>query len=189
MSVASKSFFQRFKEGVYIGDFVYGANDGIVTTFAVVAGATGALLSPGIIVILGLANLFADGFSMGSSSFLAIRSEKELQRKKKVQEGEKPPKVDVIAPAQHGVITFGAFLVAGIMPLLPYLFGVAQGSQFFISSVLAGLSFFVVGAGRTIITGGNWAIGGLEMLLVGGVAAGVAYGVGWGVKGLLGIVI
>jgi len=189
MSVASKSFFQRFKEGVYIGDFVYGANDGIVTTFAVVAGATGALLSPGIIIILGLANLFADGFSMGSSNFLAIRSEKELERKKKLKEGEHLPKVDVLAPAQHGAITFGAFLVAGVMPLLPYLFAVSQDFQFFISSVLAGLSFFVIGAGRTLVTGGSWAIGGLEMLLVGGVAAGVAYGVGWGVKGLFGIVI
>lgn len=189
MSVASKSFFQRFKEGVYIGDFVYGANDGIVTTFAVVAGATGALLSPGIIIILGLANLFADGFSMGSSNFLAIRSEKELERRQKIQHGENPPKNDVVTPVQHGVITFGAFLVAGVMPLLPYLFGAPQDSQFYISCVLAGLSFFVIGAGRTLITGGNFARGGLEMLLVGGVAAGVAYGVGWGVKTMFGIVV
>jgi len=189
MNESPKSFFQRFKEGVYIGDFVYGANDGIVTTFAVVAGATGALLSPGIIVILGLANLFADGFSMGSSNFLAIRSEKELQRKKKFKEGGHPPNADVVAPAQHGVITFGAFLIAGIMPLLPYLFGAPQDSQFYISSILAGLSFFVVGAGRTLITGGNWARAGLEMFLVGGVAAGVAYGVGWGVKSLFDIVV
>ena len=126
---------------------------------------------------------------MGSSNFLAIRSEKELERKKKIQNGENPPKTAVIAPAQHGVITFGAFLLAGIMPLIPYLLGAPQDSQFFISSVLAGFSFFVIGAGRTLITGGNWAIGGLEMLLVGGVAAGVAYSVGWGVKAMFGIAV
>jgi hypothetical protein len=43
-----------------IQDFVYGATDGAVTTFAVVAGVVGAALSPSIILILGFANLFAD---------------------------------------------------------------------------------------------------------------------------------
>ena len=58
----------------YLGDLIYGANDGIVTTFAVVAGVTGAGLSPRIVLILGLSNLLADGFSMGASNYLAIRS-------------------------------------------------------------------------------------------------------------------
>ena len=47
-----------------IEDLVYGANDGAVTTFAIVAGVVGASLSPSIVIILGFANLFADGFSM-----------------------------------------------------------------------------------------------------------------------------
>ena len=51
-------------ERKYLSEFVYGGIDGIVTTFAVVAGAVGASLSSGIILILGFANLFADGFSM-----------------------------------------------------------------------------------------------------------------------------
>ncbi len=50
-----------------MGDLVYGANDGILTSFAVVAGVTGGSLSAGIVVIVGLANLFADGLSMVSS--------------------------------------------------------------------------------------------------------------------------
>src|SRR3989338_8608795 len=64
--------------GKYLEDFVYGANDGIITTFAVVAGAAGALLSPGIIIILGIANLLADGFSMGASNLLALRSGRDF---------------------------------------------------------------------------------------------------------------
>src|SRR5688572_33392658 len=58
----------------YLGDVVYGANDGIITTFAVVAGVAGARLSPRIVLILGVSNLLADGFSMGASNYLAIRS-------------------------------------------------------------------------------------------------------------------
>ena len=61
----------------YLPDLVYGANDGIITTFAVVSGVVGAALSDTIIVILGFANLLADGFSMGASNYLARRSNVE----------------------------------------------------------------------------------------------------------------
>ncbi len=63
--------------GPFIQDIVYGANDGIITTFAVVAGVTGADLAHHIVVILGLANLFADGISMGMGNYLSLRSEQD----------------------------------------------------------------------------------------------------------------
>ncbi|MDA1337414.1 MAG: VIT1/CCC1 transporter family protein [bacterium] len=182
-------FFARFKAGVYIGDFIYGANDGIVTTFAVVAGAAGALLSPGIVIVLGLASLGADAFSMGASNFLAIRSEKELEKKKKLQSNEEISFSDVVAPLQHGVVTFTAFMVAGVAPLFPYLLEMPSSQQFFVSGALAAGTFFVVGGIRTFITGGNFVKAGLEVLLVGGVAAGVAYTIGWGVKTMFGVII
>jgi VIT1/CCC1 family predicted Fe2+/Mn2+ transporter len=59
----------------YLRDFVYGAIDGAVTTFAVVAGVEGASLSANIIIILGIANLVADGFSMAASNYLGSRAE------------------------------------------------------------------------------------------------------------------
>ena len=60
-------------------DFIYGAIDGAVTTFAVVCGVEGAGLPSGVIIVLGLANLVADGFSMAASNFLGTRAEKQLQ--------------------------------------------------------------------------------------------------------------
>lgn len=75
--------------GKYLGDFVYGAIDGIVTTFAVVSGVTGAALSSNIILILGFANLIADGMSMATGNFLSIRSDREYyDREKKREEWE-----------------------------------------------------------------------------------------------------
>jgi VIT1/CCC1 family predicted Fe2+/Mn2+ transporter len=59
----------------HLKDFIYGGIDGTVTTFAVVAGVAGARLSPTIVIILGFANLIADGFSMAVSNFLATRAE------------------------------------------------------------------------------------------------------------------
>lgn len=50
--------------GEYIAEIIYGANDGIVTTFAVVAEVAGAALEPSIVLVLGVANLLEDGFSM-----------------------------------------------------------------------------------------------------------------------------
>lgn len=74
------------ERGAYIGDLVYGANDGIVTTFAVISGAAGAALSSGVVVILGLANLIADGISMGLSSYLSLRSRLEFERRERTRE-------------------------------------------------------------------------------------------------------
>jgi VIT1/CCC1 family predicted Fe2+/Mn2+ transporter len=74
--------------GPVIHDIVYGAHDGIVTTFAVVAGTVGADLPVGVIVILGLANLFADGLSMGAGSYLSITSERDQYRRIRNEELE-----------------------------------------------------------------------------------------------------
>src|SRR4030095_12473833 len=59
----------------YLRDWIYGGIDGSVTTFAVVTGVVGAHLSPLVILILGFANLVADGFSMAASNFLGTKAE------------------------------------------------------------------------------------------------------------------
>lgn len=79
-----KSFFRRFQD--YLGEFVYGGIDGSVTTFAVVAGSAGANLESSIIIILGFANLIADGFAMSVGSYLSTKSEKEKYEKHKAIE-------------------------------------------------------------------------------------------------------
>ncbi len=73
-------------KGQYLGEFVYGAVDGTVTTFAVVAGASGASLSSGIVIILGFANLIADGFSMAVGNFLSERAQSDFVRKERKRE-------------------------------------------------------------------------------------------------------
>jgi VIT1/CCC1 family predicted Fe2+/Mn2+ transporter len=72
--------------GKYIKSVVYGGMDGIVTTFAVVAGVTGASLSPGVVLILGFANLVADGLSMSIGDFLSSKSEQEYRSAERARE-------------------------------------------------------------------------------------------------------
>lgn len=71
----------------YLSDFIYGAIDGAVTTFAVVSGVAGAALSPSIIIILGFANLLGDGFSMAAANYLGTRVTRQ-QRKQARREEE-----------------------------------------------------------------------------------------------------
>jgi VIT1/CCC1 family predicted Fe2+/Mn2+ transporter len=71
----------------YLRDFIYGAIDGAVTTFAVVAGVEGADLSASVVLILGGANLIADGFSMAVSNFLGLRAARQqLERARREEE-------------------------------------------------------------------------------------------------------
>jgi VIT1/CCC1 family predicted Fe2+/Mn2+ transporter len=61
----------------YLRDWIYGGIDGAVTTFAVVSGVVGASLDSVVIVILGVANLLADGFSMAAGNYTGTRAERD----------------------------------------------------------------------------------------------------------------
>ncbi len=212
----------------YLKDFVYGAIDGAVTTFAVVSGVAGAGLSPNVVLILGVANLVGDGFSMAAGNFMGTRAEQEqlamlrLMEEQHIEvnpEGEREEirqifqskgfdgelleqVVDVITADEHqwveimlqeehgmslvrispfkaAATTFFAFFGVGLIPLLPFL-GVLIGVDFsshpyLISTLLTAVAFFMVGAAKSQFVGRHWLYSGMETLLVGGLAAGLAF--------------
>jgi vacuolar iron transporter family protein len=223
--------------GQYLGEMVYGGLDGIITTFAVVSGVAGAQLGTSVILILGLANLLADGFSMATGAYLSSKSEQEYYRKEWEREawevehfpdGEKAELYEVYLqrgytqeearqmtniqsqeperwvkammvdelgmledernPLTNGLATFIAFIVAGSVPMLVYLLGlivpIPTGSAFLASFILSGFALFGLGAAKVLVTRLNPIRSGIEMLIVGGLAAGVAYLVGALLKGI-----
>ncbi len=154
----------------YMKDLIYGANDGSVTTLAVVTAVTGAALQPRIVLILGLANLLADGFSMGASNFLSIRSDEAIRRADGKLSAEP-------FPLRHGSVTFAAFALAGAIPLSGYVIDLGRAA--FPTAIALGLAaLFILGASRAAVSDGGWLKNGVEMLVVGSVAAGVAFSVG-----------
>ena len=212
----------------YLHDFIYGAVDGAVTTFAVVAGAAGANLDDTVVIILGGANLIADGFSMAVSNFLGSRAERQRQERARrqeelhirlVPEGEREEirqifsakgfegrdldrVVEVItsdpelwaetmmreelgfASADRNefraaLATFVAFLAIGFLPLAVYVYDLATpgnvAAPFAWSAVMTGIAFFVVGALKSRFVDQTWWRSGLETLVVGGLAATLAY--------------
>lgn len=212
----------------FLRDFVYGGIDGAVTTFAIVAAAVGAGLSPRVIVVLGVANLLADGFSMAASNYAATRSEQEnlerirsIERRhiRRVPDGERAElrrilqlkglegapleaAVDAIsrneeawieqmvrgeygvsdvesAPLGGALVTFGAFLLFGAAPLLPFLLPLEQPV---VPAVVAtALAFFGIGALKSAWSVHPWWRSGAETLALGGTAALIAFTAGWAV--------
>ena len=215
----------------YLRDWIYGGIDGSVTTFAVVTGVIGASLSPVVIVILGLANLLADGFSMAASNFLGTKAEHDDMRRvaaiehrhiEDAPEGEREEVRQIFAakgfegddlervvelitsdrerwvqtmlteeyglplearsPWMAALSTFSAFALCGLVPLIPFLLGVANA--FAISVVLTGAVFFVIGSIKSRWSTLRWWRSGLSTLFVGGIAAALAYAVGMFLRSL-----
>ncbi len=163
--------------GRYLAEVIYGANDGIVTTFAVVSGVAGAALNPSIVLVLGAANLFADGFSMGMSNYLSRRSELDYERSHQETDADPMRELsDGKSPRRTAFVTFLAFIVAGWAPLIPYILNLTP--TFSLSIAFTGLGFFLVGASRSLVTARQWYVNGIEMFVVGMTAAIVAYTVG-----------
>jgi len=217
----------------YLRDWIYGGIDGSVTTFAVVSGVVGAQLSPWIILILGFANLFADGFSMAASNFLGTKAEHDDCRRLEAIEnrhidlapegereevrqifqlkgfaGEDLRRIvelvtsdrqrwirtmlteeyglphEVRSPWIAAVSTFTAFVVCGLVPLLPYVLGVRQSLS--LSMIMTGTVFFAIGSAKSKWSTSSWWQSGLTTFLVGAIAASLAYGTGVLLKALLG---
>lgn len=160
----------------YLSEFVYGGIDGAVTTFAVVAGATGAGFSTKILLVLGFANLIADGFSMGVGSYLSTKSEQQLMVKKGESTADEP------SPIINGVTTYTAFILVGLVPLLAYtvdlIFSLGSNDLFVIAIVLTALAFAGIGVLKSRVAQAPIVRSIAETMVLGAIAASLAYVLG-----------
>ncbi len=159
----------------YLREFVYGGIDGAVTTFAVVAGATGARFSLTVILVLGFSNLIADGFSMGVGSYLSTKSEQELMQKRGESVKDEP------SPVINGVTTYFSFIIIGFVPLFMYLLDAliahdfAMSTLFMTTGVLTAFAFVGIGALKSKVSQTPIVRSILETLILGAIAAVLAY--------------
>ncbi len=223
----------------YLKDFVYGAIDGAVTTFAVVSGVAGAGLSSSVVVILGVANLIGDGFSMAAGNYLGTQAEQQQRdRLRKMEErhieevpdGEREELrqifahrgfkgadlehvvdvlsadrqrwVDTMLREEHGLATsvpspiraafttFVAFLMVGLLPLIPFLLNFVSKefvpNPYLWSSAGTAGAFFLVGTVKARFVDQHWMRAGLMTLLIGGTAAALSFACGMMLAGVAG---
>jgi VIT1/CCC1 family predicted Fe2+/Mn2+ transporter len=222
----------------YLKEVVYGGVDGIITTFAIVAGFSGAALSNEtttqlsfvIVLLFGLANLFADGVSMGLGNFLSVRSEQSQyynerakEQKEAIENTEweiketiglllnkglskedaetlahiykkypnywvdfmmvhelKTPDPTGENPVYTGLATFLSFVFFGFIPLSPFIFLSEFDSQsvFWVSACAAFLALLLLGVLKWRVIGSKFFSTVIEVVLVGGIAALIAFYVG-----------
>jgi len=220
-------------------EFIYGSIDGAVTTFAIVAGVVGAGLSPGIILILGFAKLFADGFSMAAANYQSSKAKNEyIEMKRKQEEWEidnlaeqerdeireiyakkgfkeelleevvrvitskRKVWVDTMMKEELGLIegdrrhldsslsTFFGFNIIGLIPLIPFMILITIGvdsnyDAFTYSTILVALAFFLVGTIKGKIVKKSKIRSGLFTLIIGGIAAMLAYSIGYALNSIV----
>lgn len=167
----------------YLSEFVYGGIDGAVTTFAVVAGATGAKFSTQVLLVLGFANLIADGFSMSVGAYLSNKSSQELMLKKGESIAGEP------SPVINGFATFMAFIFVGLVPLSVYsidlLFNMELARPFLLTSIMTGLAFVGIGLLKSRVAHAPVTRSIVETLVLGTIAAGLAYYLGAFLEGII----
>jgi len=213
----------------YLRDWIYGGIDGAVTTFAIIAGVVGADMSARVVLILGTANLLADGFSMAAANYSGTKAElddysrirrmeerhiqvapegereeirqlfaakgfsgDDLKRAVEVITSSEQHWVDMMVAEEHGVpavdrspiiaglMTFFAFLVCGLVPLLPFIGGAWASVP--LSVMMTALVFFIIGSLKSRWSTSSWWRSGTETLAIGLAAAGIAYAVGLALK-------
>ena len=217
----------------YLKEIVYGGSDGIVTTFAVAAGFAGAqsgALSQYpvlVVLVLGLANLLADAFSMGASNFLSILADKDVYKKEKdkeiyeIRNNPKMERAETIFilkkkgfskeeaekitelyarnedywaefmmryelemptpehenPVLTGLATMGSFVLFGFIPLIPYVL-LDNQDKFLTSILFTFIALLLLGVLRWKVTTQTLLRSVGEIIILGGVAASIAYFVG-----------
>jgi vacuolar iron transporter family protein len=160
-------------------EFVYGGMDGAVTTFAVVTGAAGAGLSSRVILILGFANVLADGFSMAVGSYLSEKSDQQLQ----IKQGS-ANSTNIETAKSASLATFISFILVGFIPLSVYTFDLifsfewSSGDLLVWSVILTLLAFSGIGYLRGLVTKADKARTTMESLSLGVAAAVISYVVG-----------
>lgn len=209
----------------YLRDWVYGGIDGAVTTFAIVAGVVGADLSNRVVLLLGAANVVADGFSMAAANYTGTKSEieeyehirhmeerhisqhpegereeirqifrskgfegEDLERAVEVITEKRDRWIETMMSEEHGLptvtrspvkaalLTFAAFMLCGIVPLLPYALFLPSPAYF--ALVMTALVFFAIGSLRSFWSLNPWWYAGLETMFIGLTAAAAAYIIG-----------
>ncbi len=161
----------------YLAEIIYGGNDGIITTFAVVSGFSGATimnnntlkLSIGVVLLFGFANLFSDALSMGIGNYLSKRAQSDVSEDNALKS----------VAIKTSAVTFISFIIFGVLPLLPYIMGIEEAKLAFALSIFTTfIALLLLGLFKGLVIKKKILASIIETILIGGLAAFVAFLVG-----------
>tara|TARA_B110000046_G_scaffold22034_1_gene20683 strand:+ start:229 stop:720 length:492 start_codon:yes stop_codon:yes gene_type:complete len=148
---------------------VLGGVDGVVTSFAIAAGAFAGGLDARAVSVVGFSSLAADGLSMGASEYLSVSAERALRLKQ-----EAPPPPPLVLPRRAGAVCFASFVACGA----PVILLAVYASSLLVCTAVSLLELALLGMARACTSGEPLHVGLGQTVLLGAGAGGVAYGVG-----------
>ncbi len=149
------------KKEVYLRNFIFGVEDSIVSTVGLLSGVVIGGVSREVVILTGIVLIFVEAFSMGIGSFLSEYAAEEMVTQRAI-----PRKVWAVG----GAIMFISYIVAGLIPLAPYLFLSFVFPAFLVSILLSLVVLFVLGMIGGAIGGISTLRRGLRMFTLGGFA-------------------
>jgi VIT1/CCC1 family predicted Fe2+/Mn2+ transporter len=211
-----------------VREVIFGFNDGLVSTFALVAGVSGAVMSNAIVLLAGVAGMLSGAISMGLGAYISSKSQMEVYRreiereKQEIEEKPSHEKAEIREiyrrkgfkgkelenivkkissnkdvwlqvmmveelglgiqrfdnPVKLGAVMFVAFVVGALIPVVPYVVINEVPAALQVAAALSLVGLFAMGSAKTVITKRSWLKSGIEMVVVGSVAAVVTYFVG-----------
>ena len=150
----------------FLSEFIYGSVDGLITTFAIISSSVGADIPNIYMIIICLASILSDGFSMGVSRYLSYNAETKYNSSK--------------SHLLSGIYTFISFVIIGILPILPFLF--LKEDIFQTSLIITIVLFLLIGIVKGSILKSSIIKNSIEILLLGSSAALISYYVGYYLK-------
>ena len=173
--------------GRHVRDFIFGVEDGLVSTLGVITGVSIGAAETNFVILAGLVAAFTGATSMAAGTFLSTKSQKEyydkvLSSKAKGVDGVERKEMRALHaehenPLKAAAVIWISFMLAAAIPIAPFYFA-APGSALPLAIGLTTAALFIFGSTKCFYTKRKWLAGGLEMVLIGALAAIVGFAIG-----------
>lgn len=149
----------------YVRSSFFGVEDSLVSTTGLIAGVAVGTQDAKFVILAGLVGVAVEAVSMAAGEFLSEETTHDLDKR------------DKASPIMGGMIMFVSYFAAGLIPLLPIIL-LPKSYSLYVSVFAALVGLFILGLIKGKVTGKNPLRSGIEVLIVGGVAAAIGIAVG-----------
>lgn len=162
----------------FLRDIVFGVHDALLTNIGIVTGFVAALQSNDLIVLTVFIDIIISAFAMSFGTYLSRTSESDYLQGQLHEEAHADVASALGNPVTASIVMWVTYVIAGFIPLLPFLFGLDPAISLRYAVVLSLIVFFVIGCLKGVMTGTSVIRGGLQFVLFGGTAAVIGYAIG-----------
>jgi VIT1/CCC1 family predicted Fe2+/Mn2+ transporter len=164
--------------GQFIRDVVFGTNDALLTNIGIITGFTASLVSNRLIILAVLVDVFTSAFAMATGTYLSRTSEDDYFAASLTKQTKSGVDKALANPYIASVVMWVVYVISGMIPLIPFFFGLPPTTAAKITVVLGALTFLIVGVFKAKVTNTSVVKSAAQFFILGTVAALIGYGIG-----------